>query len=315
MGEIERECVRMTEAAQDAALQGERLRLEEFQLHAALKIGCRSKRRGDERVEECVLGGGDFSGFAKGLPQTRVVVTFERGQQAGTHTIAEKLRTEVGGVLTKWLTEGEQVSFDLLAGGGEQGTDEARGVRFIVRDRFASARIPTFARRRRMWATRRVRHPQVRREIREIEGTVDSGEPAGSGSAEESEEDGFSLIVTRVGGGNAVEVMSRGGALEKSVAGAASGGFEREMKERGERGDIIGFNGGVERELRGEFGNEASIGVGVGSAKTVVEVEDMEHYAEARGKFGEGSQQSYGVGAAADGHTDALAGTDETMLA
>jgi hypothetical protein len=44
-------------------------------------------------------------------------------------------------------------------------------------------------------------------------------------------------------------------------------------------------------------------------------MEDEEHYAEAGREFGKGSQQSYGVGAAADGHADALAGTDEAMLA
>jgi hypothetical protein len=47
----------------------------------------------------------------------------------------------------------------------------------------------------------------------------------------------------------------------------------------------------------------------------VIEVKDEEHYAEAGGKFGKGPQQSYGVGAAADGHADPLTGTDETMLA
>ena len=44
-------------------------------------------------------------------------------------------------------------------------------------------------------------------------------------------------------------------------------------------------------------------------------MEDEEHHSEAGGKFGEGSQQSHGIGAAADGHADALAWTDEAMLA
>jgi hypothetical protein len=47
----------------------------------------------------------------------------------------------------------------------------------------------------------------------------------------------------------------------------------------------------------------------------VVEVEDEEHHSEAGGQLGEGSQQSHGIGAAADGYADALAWTDEAMLA
>jgi hypothetical protein len=72
---------------------------------------------------------------------------------------------------------------------------------------------------------------------------VDSGEAAGSGAAEETEEDGLGLIVASVGGGYTVEAMGGGGALEKCVPGAASGGFEREMKECSERGNIVGFDG------------------------------------------------------------------------
>jgi hypothetical protein len=70
----------MAEAAQNAPLQGERLRLEKFQVHAALKIATLLKSRRDEIIEECVLGGGDLRGFAKSLSQTRVVVALERGQ-------------------------------------------------------------------------------------------------------------------------------------------------------------------------------------------------------------------------------------------
>jgi hypothetical protein len=246
--------MRLAKSAKNASLQGERLRLEEFQFHASGRIGGWAKSQGDERIEESVLGGGDVGGLTKGLTKTRVVVALKRRQQFATHAIAEKLRTEVGGVLAKWLSESEQVSFNLRARGGEQGTDEARRVRLIVCDRFLgeSARIPTFARGRRMWATRermwwvirhqRFRHSEVRHQVGEIKGAVDSGEPAGSGAAEQTEEDRLGLIVTSVGGGYTVESVSGGGALEKCVPGTASGGFEREMKERSERGNIIGFD-------------------------------------------------------------------------
>ncbi len=155
------------------------------------------------------------------------------------------------------------------------------------------------------------------RQVGEIEGAVDSGEAAGSGSAEQAEEDGFGLIVAGVGGGNAVEAMSGGGALEKSVAGAASGGFEREMKQRGEGGDILGFDGGVERELRGELARRSRHRPpSPGREELWLRWRTKSTTAEA------GSQSSAkarsradGIRAAADGHADALAGTDEAMLA
>jgi hypothetical protein len=144
---------------------------------------------------------------------------------------------------------------------------------------------------------------------------MDSGEAAGSGSAEQTQEDGFRLIVACVGGGNAVETVSAGGALKKSVAGAASGGFQRKMEPRRERSNILGFDGGIQRQLRRELTNESGVGFRVLAAKIVVEVEDEEHYAEAGSKFSKSSQQSYGVSAAADGEADSLAGMNEAMLA
>ena len=144
---------------------------------------------------------------------------------------------------------------------------------------------------------------------------MDSGKAAGSGSTEETEQDGFGLIVTSVRSGNTVEAMSDGGAQEECVAGAASGGFERETKERGEGSDIVGFDGAVERKPRCEFGDKVRVGIGVWAAEMVIEMKDEGHDAETGGKFGESSQEGYGIRAAADGHADALARTDETMLA
>ena len=44
-------------------------------------------------------------------------------------------------------------------------------------------------------------------------------------------------------------------------------------------------------------------------------MQNEEHHAQAGSEFGEGSQQSYGVGSATDSDSDAFAGTDEAMLA
>ncbi len=67
LGEVEGEAVGTAEAAQDAALQGERLRLEKFQLDAVRKVGLRSQNGGDQSVEESIFGGGDLGGFAERL--------------------------------------------------------------------------------------------------------------------------------------------------------------------------------------------------------------------------------------------------------
>jgi hypothetical protein len=119
---------------------------------------------------------------------------------------------------------------------------------------------------------------------------VDSGESAGSGSTEQAEEYGFGLIVTGVGGGNGVETMSGGGALEKLVPGAAAGGFQREMKVRGKDGNILGHDGGVERKLGGEFRDEAGVGIGVRAAQSMVEMKDDGHDSQCGGELGKSTQ-------------------------
>ena len=150
---------------------------------------------------------------------------------------------------------------------------------------------------------------------RKIAGAEDSGEAAGSGAAQQAEEDGFGLIVAGVRGGHAVEAMIGGSALEKIVAGAASGGFERKTMQRGQRGDIAGFDDGVEGELRGERSDELRLGVGFSSAEMVVEVQDEQDDAEFGGEFGQRPQQGHRIRTAADGDADAFAGPDQTMAA
>ena len=73
--------MRKAEAAQEAALQGERLRLEQLPFHAALEIGSGAKIQngGNQLVEKCTLGGGDLRRLAQRLPQARVVVALECG--------------------------------------------------------------------------------------------------------------------------------------------------------------------------------------------------------------------------------------------
>ena len=118
-----------------------------------------------------------------------------------------------------------------------------------------------------------------------------------------------------MGSGDGIKVKRGGCALEKCVAGTASGGFEREMEKSGEGRDILSFNCTVEAELSRKITREAGVGVGVSSAQAVIEVENEKHDAEAGREFGKGAQECDGIGSATDGHTDSLAGMDESMLA
>jgi hypothetical protein len=223
LGEVEGEGVRLAETAQDAPLQSQWLRFEELQVQSILEAGVEDC--GDKVFEECSFSGGDFSGIAESLPQARIVVALEGRQQIGTDAIAEELRIEVGGIATIRLADGVQVSLHLLASGGEQRADQARRV-------YGRA------------GTERAGRRDICGHAGEIETAVNSRETAGSGAAQQAEEHGFGLVVAGVRGGNAVEAMSGGSAQEECITGAASGSFEREVMERGERGYVFGLDDG-----------------------------------------------------------------------
>jgi hypothetical protein len=138
---------------------------------------------------------------------------------------------------------------------------------------------------------------------------------AGSGAAEKAHQNGFGLVVASVGGGYAIEAESDGGALEKSIAGTASGGFQREMKEGGKGGHILGLDGRFKRKLRSQLAHETLVRIRLRPAQAVIEMEHKRHYSQAGSKLDEGAQQCHGISASADGHANAFAGTDQTMLA
>ena len=116
-------------------------------------------------------------------------------------------------------------------------------------------------------------------------------------------------------GGYAVEPEHGGGLLEKNVAFAAAGGFQREVPQLGTGGYIDGDDEVVEVELLGECSDEIAVGIGFGTAKLVVEVQYEQDDANFRRDFGQCSQQGHRVRPAADGHADALAGANQTMAA
>ncbi len=289
LSEIESEQAGAAEMAQHAALHGQGLGNESRERQSGLGIG--GENVGGEGIKEVILGGGNFGGLREGLAKAWIVVALEGGQQFGADSVTQELGAEVGGVLTERLADGLKVLLNLTAGDGKERTNEAgRKERFVFGDRRVG-------------------------ELGESEVAMNSGEAGGAGSAQQTEEDGFGLIVTSVGGGDALKTVGERGALEERVAGASAGGFNGKMEEGRKRGDILGFDGAVERKLGCQIEDKTLIRLGGSAAQVVVEMKDEGDDAESGCEFGEGTEEGDGIGASADGHTDALAGRDEVMLA
>jgi hypothetical protein len=187
------------------------------------------------------------------------------------------------------LAERGQVLLHLTARGGEKWANDTRTREAFVGSDFSG-------------------------DIAEIEAAMNSGESAGSGSAQDAQQNGFSLVIARVRGGYAVEAESNGGALEKSVTGAAASGFQRKMKERSQSGNILRFDDGFERVLCSELANKALVGVRLFSAQAVIEVKDENYHAKGRSKISERAQQRDRIRTSADGHTNPFAGVQQAML-
>jgi hypothetical protein len=118
-----------------------------------------------------------------------------------------------------------------------------------------------------------------------------------------------------VGGGDAIQAMSGGGAQKEGVARPAAGGLHRDVLGGGQGRDVGRFEDGLDRKLGGKRGDEVRIGVGVRAAKAVVEMQDAENEAQLGSQCGEGAQQRDRVGSTADGETDPLPGAKKPAAA
>ncbi|HWF08295.1 MAG TPA: hypothetical protein VG297_07515 [Bryobacteraceae bacterium] len=122
----------------------------------------------------------------------------------------------------------------------------------------------------------------------------DAAESPGTRAACEAVQDGFSLIVERVTGGDCVAGPGRDLGGKKFVAGAA--GFLL---------DITGQRRGVQYlnrkfETRREIADELFILVGFRAAQAVVDVEDS----GGKSQIAKGVQEEDGISAAGNGYTD-----------
>jgi hypothetical protein len=148
---------------------------------------------------------------------------------------------------------------------------------------------------------------------------VDRAKAFGPGSAEELHEDGFGLVVEGVGGENAVGVAGGEEGGEEIVAEVAGGfldsfGISVGPGLRDAAGDVCVMEVEENVELDAEVFDEALVGVGFCSAKTVVDVDGAEAHAEGIAGSGvggvEGKEERDGVGAAGDGDADPVSGAD-----
>jgi hypothetical protein len=242
-------------------------------------------------IEECIFGGGNLCGVAESLAQTRIEVLLKPGQQGSADAVAEELGTKVGGIMAKGLAKRVQELLYLLSSCRKHRADEAWPLGGFLN----TGKIPG--------------------QVVKIEAAVNSYKAAGSGAAKQAQQNGLCLIVAGVGGGHAVKTKCDGGALKECVTGTAACSLQREMKERGKCRDIFGLDGRFQPKLRGNLAYKALVRVRLGPAQPVIEMEDTRHDPETWSKLNQCAQQRHRISAPADGHANALAGTDQAMLA
>ena len=143
---------------------------------------------------------------------------------------------------------------------------------------------------------------------------VDGAEALGPGAAEELHEDGFGLVVEGVGGEDGVGVAGAEEGGEEIVAQGAGGLFDGLSGFGRAGGDVCVVKVERDFEADAEVFDETLVGVGLGCAEAVIDVDCAQADAESvvPGCIGgvEGQEQGYGVGTAGDGDADAVTGFD-----
>jgi hypothetical protein len=223
---------------------------------------------------------GELGEVGEGLVEGGILLA-EEGEDGVADAVAGEGGVGVGGVFAPGLVERAEVGFDLGAGGLEEG---AKDLSFGQGD-----------------------------------DGVDGAEAFGPGSAEELHEDGLGLVVAGVGGEDGVGLAGGEEGGEEVVTDGAGGFFCGFGISSGARFfHAVGDAGLVEVERDVESGaegpNEVLVGVGLGGAESVVDVDGGEAYTECvvLGLVGgmEREQEGYGVGSAGDGDAEAVAGFD-----
>jgi hypothetical protein len=237
------------------------------------------KKLGKEAVELGLPAGLLFAGqlgeVREGLVEAGVLLPEERKDGVADAVAGEGL-VGVGGVFAPWLILPAEEGLDVCATGLEEWAEDSA---FCQGD-----------------------------------DRVDGAEALGPGAAEELHEDGFGLVVEGVGGEDRVGVAGVEEGGEEIVADGAGGLFDGFAGFGCAGGDVRVVK--VERDFEGdaEIFDETLVGVGLGCAEAVIDVDCAEADAESvvPGCIGsvESQEQGYGVGTARDGDADAVTGFD-----
>jgi hypothetical protein len=110
---------------------------------------------------------------------------------------------------------------------------------------------------------------------------MDAGEPSEAGAAQHMGEDSFSLVVGGVRGGDISKVLFASDTREPFVPSSAPGVFQVALGAPGKVSDVSTRGMELESEARSELGNELLIGIRCAGAELVIEVENVEHDAQA----------------------------------
>jgi hypothetical protein len=204
------------------------------------------------------------------------VVGAELGEKFVADFVAGEGGVGVGGIFAPGLVDGVEESFDFGATGLQEGAEDFS-----------------------LW---------------QREDGVDGAQAFGPGSAEELHEDGLGLVVEGVGGEDAVGVAGGDESVEEVVADGAGCLFDGLVCLGYAVGDICAVEVKRDVEVDAEVFDELLVGVGLCSAKTVVDVDCAEAYAEGF-VFGrvcrvKSQEERDGVCTAGDGDADAVSGLD-----
>ena len=228
---------------------------------------------------------GEFGEVGEGLVKGGVEVA-ELGEKLVADAVAGEGGVGIGGVVSPGLVELAEVGLDLGAADAEQGTEDIARAGWGIVDQ---------------------------------DDGVDAAESFSPGSAEELHEDGFGLVVEGMGGENGVGLAGGDERGKEVVADVACGFFDGFGAAcLAGLSDAVGNAGlvDVERDVEAgaEVGDELLVGIGLGCAEAVVDVDGGE--ADAEGvSFGavggvESEEKGHGVCTTGDGGTETVAGFD-----
>src|SRR5579863_3614385 len=235
--------------ADHAPLEGQRQFDQRSGLHCAAAAALpRPDLR--QQMQEFALpviffGAGDLGGLGQCQADGRVQIAFEAGENSMPYAVAGMPQVAIAGVFAPGLAQSSQANLQVFSAGGQERTDNSCGA---------------------LWTCKR----QLR---------VDSCQAAAAGAANDFEENGLSLIIKSVSGGDPIQTGLPEQATKILVAQFPCSSLDAEMLLCRISSCVATVAKEVQFMEPGKFGHKFSVGVGFGPAQLVVEVNDGENNA------------------------------------